>query len=103
LKSILRHYFPVIFNFLKRVKKKLFSNSKNRNLHNYNAEFKTYKAAILKKPVADRKRVLHVIVNFWTGGSARLVVDLIEHLGHVYEQKVLTEDIRMSLHIQVFL
>ncbi|REL24166.1 glycosyltransferase family 1 protein [Rhodohalobacter sp. SW132] len=62
-------------------------------MDNYSADFKTYEAAILKQPVADRKRVLHVIVNFWTGGSARLVVDLFENMGHVYEQTVLTKDI----------
>lgn len=93
LKSILKQYFPEIFDFIKRTKAKLFGNSRNKNTDSYNLEFKTYKAAILKKPIADRKKVLHVIVNFWTGGSARLVVDLIEHLGHLYEQKVFTKDI----------
>jgi len=36
-----------------------------------------------------RPRVVHVIANFMTGGSSRLVVDLIERLGH-YEQSVVT-------------
>lgn len=39
---------------------------------------------------ASRPRVLHVIANFMTGGSSRLVVDLLEHLGGEYEQRVLT-------------
>lgn len=48
-------------------------------------------------PVArERRRVLHVIANFYTGGSARLVVDLIEHLGHRFEQEVLTRDLPPS-------
>jgi glycosyltransferase involved in cell wall biosynthesis len=38
---------------------------------------------------ADRPRVLHAVANFATGGSARLVVDLIERLGSVYEQRVI--------------
>jgi glycosyltransferase involved in cell wall biosynthesis len=42
---------------------------------------------------ADRPRVLHVIVNFYLGGSARLVVDLIEGLGHDYEQRVVSCDL----------
>jgi glycosyltransferase involved in cell wall biosynthesis/ubiquinone/menaquinone biosynthesis C-methylase UbiE len=40
--------------------------------------------------VADRPRVLHAIANFMTGGSSRLVVDLIERLGDRYEQAILT-------------
>jgi len=93
LKSILKHNFPVLFDFLKRLKGIYFGNSRNKNLDNYHAEFKTYRAEILKTPQANRKRVLHIIINFWTGGSARLVVDLIENLGHLYEQKVLTKDV----------
>lgn len=38
----------------------------------------------------QRKRVLHVIANFMMGGSSQLVVDLVEALGHIYQQKVLT-------------
>lgn len=47
----------------------------------------------VKSPVrmrAGRPRVLHVIANFMTGGSSRLVVDLLEHLGGDYEQHILT-------------
>lgn len=45
----------------------------------------------VRQPVAapaGRPRILHVIGNFHTGGSARLVVDLVERLGDRYEQKV---------------
>jgi hypothetical protein len=40
----------------------------------------------------DSPRVLHAIANFTTGGSARLVVDLVERLGSVYEQRIITRD-----------
>lgn len=39
---------------------------------------------------SSRPRVLHAIANFMTGGSSRLVVDLIEHLGDRFEQEVIT-------------
>ncbi|MBI4565309.1 MAG: methyltransferase domain-containing protein [Planctomycetes bacterium] len=41
----------------------------------------------------ERRRVVHAIANFYMGGSSRLVVDLIERLGHLYEQLVLTSAI----------
>jgi glycosyltransferase involved in cell wall biosynthesis len=44
-------------------------------------------------PRPRRPRVLHVIANFHLGGSARLVVDLIEGLGHAYEHSVLSDDL----------
>jgi len=40
-----------------------------------------------------RPRILHVVGNFHTGGSARLIVDLVEHLGHLYEQQVLVRSL----------
>lgn len=40
--------------------------------------------------VSPRRRVLHVIANVQTGGSTRLVVDLVEALGGQFEQRVLT-------------
>ncbi len=56
------------------------------------SNFNPYKVQILQPIQNDRLRVLHVIANFYTGGSARLVVDLIEHLGHRFEQEVITRD-----------
>jgi glycosyltransferase involved in cell wall biosynthesis len=44
-------------------------------------------------PRDGRPRVLHVIMNFYLGGSARLVVDLIEGLGQDYEQRVVSCDL----------
>ena len=40
-----------------------------------------------------RRRVVHVIANFHLGGSSRLVVDLVEALGHAYEQSVVSCDL----------
>lgn len=39
---------------------------------------------------------MHVIANFWIGGSAQLVVDLIEGLGHRFEQPVISRDLPPS-------
>jgi glycosyltransferase involved in cell wall biosynthesis len=54
--------------------------------------FQPYKATIRRPVERNRERILHVIANFQTGGSAQLVVDLFEHLGHRFEQEVLTRD-----------
>lgn len=43
-----------------------------------------------KSTAAQRPIVVHVIANFMTGGSSRLVIDLIEHLGSQFEQSVVT-------------
>jgi len=42
---------------------------------------------------AARRKVLHVVGNFHTGGSAQLIVDLVEHLGHRYEHVVLVRSL----------
>jgi glycosyltransferase involved in cell wall biosynthesis len=42
----------------------------------------------LPEVAKERPRILHVIANFITGGSSRLVIDLIEYLGSEYEQEV---------------
>lgn len=38
----------------------------------------------------EQKRVVHVIASFAMGGSSQLIVDIIEALGHVYRQEILT-------------
>jgi 2-polyprenyl-3-methyl-5-hydroxy-6-metoxy-1,4-benzoquinol methylase/glycosyltransferase involved in cell wall biosynthesis len=43
--------------------------------------------------IPNRPKVVHALANFCTGGSSRLVADLMEHLGHYYEQSVLTSHI----------
>lgn len=46
------------------------------------------------KPIRkDLPRVLHAIANFDLGGSSRLLIDLIEHLGGSYAQEVVTSHI----------
>ena len=40
--------------------------------------------------IHKRPKVIHAIANFFTGGSSRLVVDLVEHLGHKYDQEVVS-------------
>ena len=49
-----------------------------------------YHVNTLQPLLMQRPRIVHALANFATGGSSRLVVDLIEHLGHRYEQEVLT-------------
>ena len=52
-----------------------------------------FRPYVAKAPTAAAEgapRILHVIANFMTGGSSRLVTDLYEHLGHRYAQEVLT-------------
>lgn len=63
-----------------------------RNRPDYSGDFRAYTARRPEARGAQRPRVLHAIGNFRTGGSARLVVDLIEGLGSEYEQKVLVRE-----------
>jgi len=51
-----------------------------------------YHARILHPLLPRRPRILHAIGNFMIGGSSRLVVDLFEHLGHRFEQAIITRD-----------
>jgi glycosyltransferase involved in cell wall biosynthesis len=53
----------------------------------------TYHAVIRHPLQENRPKIIHAIANVWVGGSSRLVVDLIEHLGHKYDQEVVTYDI----------
>ncbi len=50
----------------------------------------TYHVRTLYPVERNRPKIVHALANFMTGGSSRLVVDLIEHLGHKYEQEVIT-------------
>ena len=52
-----------------------------------------YRVKLPPPPPADAPVVVHAIGNFWTGGSSRLVVDLIEALGNRYHHKVITSAI----------
>jgi glycosyltransferase involved in cell wall biosynthesis len=89
---LIRSYFPILFVLLSKIKRKS-KGADNASNRNYHPGFKPYQVKMLHPPNPSRKKILHVISNFWTGGSARLVIDIIEHLGHLYEQKVITNDI----------
>lgn len=51
---------------------------------------KTYHAKVLYPRNQNRPKVVHALANFLTGGSSRLVVDLVEHLGHKYDQEIIS-------------
>lgn len=53
--------------------------------------FMPYRAVVPAAP-AGAPRILHVIGNFYTGGSPRLVVDLVERLGDRFAQAVIARD-----------
>jgi glycosyltransferase involved in cell wall biosynthesis len=65
-----------------------------RDAESFSPNFEPYQVRTdLRRLESHRPRVLHAIANFWTGGSARLVVDLIEYLGYRYEQEVIVRDL----------
>ncbi|MFC5423630.1 glycosyltransferase, partial [Bosea eneae] len=41
-------------------------------------------------PGIRRSKILHVIPNVFVGGSTQLIIDILQHLSHLYEQEVLT-------------
>lgn len=55
----------------------------------YSSEFTPYQVKIIHSIQTNRPKIVHAIANFATGGSSQLVVDLIENLGHQYEQEVI--------------
>ena len=50
----------------------------------------TYHANIIYPLNENRPKIIHAVANVWMGGSSRLIVDLFEHLGHKYDQEVVT-------------
>ncbi len=65
-------------------------NMSDRSFDPERSESAAYAVRLPQRVAEYRVRVVHVLANFMTGGSSRLVVDLIENLGHLYEQHVLT-------------
>ncbi len=63
-----------------------------RDLAEPSPGFRPYKVRLRHPVGADRPRVLHAIGNFHTGGSSRLIVDLIEQLGDRFQQEIVTRD-----------
>jgi glycosyltransferase involved in cell wall biosynthesis len=60
--------------------------------------FRPYEVTAAPSPSHHRPRILHVIANSYTGGSARLVVDLVEHLSGRFEQVVVVRDVPPRPH-----
>lgn len=65
-----------------------------------------YRVQIKNELLPQRKKVLHFIENFYTGGSSRLIIDIIEHYGHMYDHKILTmayrgEDEFLNIDVEV--
>jgi glycosyltransferase involved in cell wall biosynthesis len=56
-------------------------------------EHAPYQVRVPRDAPPDRPRVLHVIGNLHTGGSAQLVVDLVERLGQRFDQHVLVRSL----------
>lgn len=56
-------------------------------------DLQQYQVRILHPIQARRPRITYFIANFKTGGSSQLVVDLIEHLGHRFDQEIVTRDV----------
>jgi glycosyltransferase involved in cell wall biosynthesis len=65
-------------------------NSSGAELLTNNSENGAYLVKHPEPILSNRANVVHVIANFMTGGSSRLVVDLIESLGTHYQQRVVT-------------
>lgn len=60
--------------------------------HHFSATFRPYRVTV-SSGSGDIPRVLHVIGNFYTGGSPRLIVDLVERLDGRFTHSILTRDI----------
>ncbi|KQP46182.1 glycosyltransferase [Pseudorhodoferax sp. Leaf274] len=55
-----------------------------------NSDSSAYQVKVPPAAPADAPKIVHAIANFMTGGSSRLVIDLVEYLGSQYRQTVLT-------------
>jgi glycosyltransferase involved in cell wall biosynthesis len=59
----------------------------------FHESFRPYEVRPLRQREGGRRKVLHFIANFHTGGSSRLIVDLVEHLGHRFDHQVVARDL----------
>jgi len=95
----LRH-FPEIVNFIRgnglkagmiRVKQVFMNEASSNNHAKATQQVVEPYQVTLKQPLEpNRKKVLHFIENFYTGGSSRLIIDIIEYYGHKYDHKIFT-------------
>lgn len=83
-RSVRAKLFPLIYQM-----RAWLNTSKPVLLSNCN-ESVAYQVQHPEQNLTNRPYVIHIIANFMTGGSSRLVVDLIEHLGAHYKQSVVT-------------
>lgn len=83
-RSFLGEHRHALHSAMKRIKGRLLPSRKTL------AVIKPYQVRQLHPSRGKRFRVMHAIANFMIGGSSRLVVDLIEHLGDMYEQEIIT-------------
>ncbi|MBI5589706.1 MAG: glycosyltransferase [Deltaproteobacteria bacterium] len=74
----------------RNIKQNLIAKSKAAPCPHPVIDDKTYQAQVLHPRNPKRPKIVHAIANFLTGGSSRLVVDLVEHLGHKYDQEVIS-------------
>ena len=92
--------FPRIISYIRtsglrkgivRIKQTLMNEAATNELSKSTQQvIEPYQVA-LKHPLEQkRKRVLHFIENFYTGGSSRLIIDIIEYYGHKYDNKIFT-------------
>jgi glycosyltransferase involved in cell wall biosynthesis len=84
--------WPRLLRKTKEVYRKKLNELNRQGDSSNGSGFQPYQVKILHPIQENRPRILHVIGNFYTGGSSQLVVDLIERLGHKYEQIVITRD-----------
>ena len=63
---------------------------------NFHPTYQPYRIRIPTSVGPSPPRVLHAIANVATGGSTRLVADLLEGLGHRFHQEVVTRDAPIS-------
>jgi glycosyltransferase involved in cell wall biosynthesis len=78
--------------FRKLVPSKRRSAEEGQHRAEFAASFRPYEVQQLP-PISDRRpRVLHAIANFYTGGSPRLVVDLVEGLADRFEHVTIVRD-----------
>jgi len=78
---------------IKRILRNMIRSQDRTSIVTKAVEYDQHQAYRVKQPApipGRRPCVVHIIANFCLGGSSRLVIDLIENLGHFYEHKILT-------------
>ena len=74
----------------REIKQKLVSLKNPGHEKQGKSDYSAYQAKTIHPVRKNRPKIIHAIGNVMTGGSTQLVIDLIEHLGHKYDQEVIT-------------